>query len=610
MIIGTAGHIDHGKSVLVEALTGRRMDRLADERRRGITIELNFAPLELDGIVAGVVDVPGHEDFIRTMVAGASGIDLVLLVVAADEGLMPQSVEHLAIVEQLGLTAGIPVITKSDLVDPEWAELVAGEVADRVAASRVSFQPPIIVSARRGDGMAELRSVITALAKRVRPRLAADGFRLPIDRVFSLAGVGTVVTGTAWSGTVSAGDKVRILPGGVDGRVRSVQMYGRNAARSEPGARVAIGIAGVDRQQISRGDVLVTDELPWVVVTAVDTSLELLGSASRAIKPHTRVRVHLGTAELLARVHPRSAIEPGKKGLARLSLESRVAVRGGDRFVLRSYSPLETVGGGVIVDPCPPRRAPWPPSLGSSASHEVLLAHVARRAAGVSDEMLALLLGITSTEAKMLAEREPSVRSVQGRWVTRESVDAAARAALAIATSYQRDHPSEPGISQETLRQSLRYPAWVTSAALEELAGQRRLELREGIARTPGFRPTVPGGDDEVGRIVRLLEQAGLAPPSVAELEALVGRRDVEAILRIAAARGLAEAVERERFWAVSALNGFVTSLRAIGAGHDITPARLREALGLSRKYLIPLLEWADSRGITIRVGDVRRLKK
>ena len=253
MIIGTAGHIDHGKSALVSALTGRPLDRLMEEKRREITIELNFAPLDLGpGRIAGVVDVPGHEDFVRTMVAGASGIDLVLLVIAADEGIMPQTEEHLAILEQLEVPAGIPVITKADLVDREWLQLVISEVTERLAASPINFEPPLAVSVRNGSGIETLRARLAARATTLPPRLSSDGFRMPIDRSFSLSGVGTVVTGTTWSGGLGIGDSVVVLPAGLRARVRSLESYGHAVERSDPRARTAVGLAGPERRAVSR----------------------------------------------------------------------------------------------------------------------------------------------------------------------------------------------------------------------------------------------------------------------------------------------------------------------------------------------------------------------
>jgi selenocysteine-specific elongation factor len=278
MIVGLAGHIDHGKSSLVAALTGRSMDRLAEERRRGITIDLNFAPLELGpGRVAGMVDVPGHEDFVRTMVAGASGIDVALLVVAADEGIMPQTVEHLTILEHLGVRAGIPVVTKADLVEAEWLELVLLDVAERLGGSAVGFGPPLAVSARTGQGLPELRERLAAQTPAARP--SADLFRMPVDRAFSVAGIGTVVTGTAWSGQVAPGDMVAVLPEGITGRVRSVEMFGQSCTRSEPGARTAVGIAGLSRDAVRRGQVLVLAGDPWRPASALDVELALDGTA-------------------------------------------------------------------------------------------------------------------------------------------------------------------------------------------------------------------------------------------------------------------------------------------------------------------------------------------
>ena len=263
MIIGTAGHIDHGKSALVTALTGVAMDRLAEERRRGITIDLNIAPLDLDGSVAGVVDVPGHEDFVRTMVAGASGIDLALLVIAADEGIMPQTEEHLAILEQLGIRTVLPVVTKRDLVEQDWLELVLAEVAARGRRSSVKFDPPMAVSAVTGDGIEPLRRRLREHAQRAERRPDDDVFRIPVDRAFSVAGVGTVITGTAWSGVVAVGDRVRLLPGGVEGRVRSIESHGQALARSRPGTRIALGLAGLERTDARRGQVVVAADVPW-----------------------------------------------------------------------------------------------------------------------------------------------------------------------------------------------------------------------------------------------------------------------------------------------------------------------------------------------------------
>src|SRR6266403_2023301 len=300
-VIGTAGHIDHGKTALVKALTGVDTDRWEEEKRRGITIDLGFAPLALgDAIQASLVDVPGHEGFVRNMLAGATGIDVALLVIAADEGIMPQTEEHLAIVELLGVRRGIPVITKRDLVDGEWLDLVRGEVSTRLAASRVRWDPAVATSVVTGEGLDDLRDALRRVAGDLVERPTDDLFRLPIDRVFAVAGAGTVVTGSTWSGSVAVGDAVQLLPLGREARVRSIEVHGQKAERAVPGRRTALALVGVDKSELARGHVAVTGS-GWRATTLIDAAVELLPAARKPIASRTRVRVHLGTAEVLAR---------------------------------------------------------------------------------------------------------------------------------------------------------------------------------------------------------------------------------------------------------------------------------------------------------------------
>lgn len=611
MIIGTAGHIDHGKSALVAALTGRTMDRLVEERRRGITIDLNFAPLALPGgVTAGVVDVPGHEDFVRTMVAGASGIDLALLVIAADEGIMPQTREHLAVLEQLGVAAGIPIVTKADLVEPDWLELVVDEVAQWLAPSPVHFEPPIVVSSRTAQGLDELRRHLATHATAIPRRHGADLFRLPVDRAFSLAGVGTVVTGTAWSGRVATGDPVVLLPRGLPARVRSIESYGSSLERSEPGARTALGLGGIQRDDVRRGDWLVAADHPWQAARALDAELALERSAPRPLVARTRIRVHLGTAEIMARVQPRAPIEPGGRGLARLVLEAPVVARARDRFVLRSYSPVATIGGGRVLDPEPPRRSRlWPGGLADDLPAARFRAVLERRPLGVPASRLPVLLGLAPADASAAARADTGARQVGDLWVDLAALNETGARALAAVKAYHRSHPSDRGMPLETLRHGLRAPEAIVEEALSDLAAAGRLRLASGVAVLSGFVPRVAGGDAEIDRIVRILEEAQLSPPSVPELERQTGRRDIAAILRLAAQSGRVEAVERERWYARPALDRFTAVLAELGRERPIAPAEIRERLGISRKYMIPLLEWADAKGITERVGDERRLR-
>ncbi len=611
MIVGTAGHIDHGKSALVAALTGRAMDRLAEERRRGITIDLNFVPLELDGgRLAGVVDVPGHEDFIRTMVAGASGIDLALFVVAADEGIMPQTVEHLAVLEHLGVRAGIPVVTKADLVEADWLELVLAELSDRLALSPVAFGPPIAVSVRSGLGLEALRARLAAHAKTLAPRVGADLFRLPVDRAFSVAGVGTVVTGTAWSGRLAIGDAAQVFPSAAHGRVRSIQSHGRALRESEPGARTAFGLAGISLGDAPRGSWLVAADSPWRVTRVIDAEVGVEADADHPLVPRSRVRVHLGTAEVMARVQVRGAVGPGERQTVRLSLEQPVVARANDRFVLRSYSPVATIGGGRVLDPHPPRRRPlWPVGLNAERPAERLSALLDRRPEGLAAADLPILLGLPPSAAAAVAQADAGLRRVGERWVRDTSIRALGSAALAALKAFHRAHPAARGMPLETLRHRLHAGDPSVECAISDLAAAGRLRLDAGVAVVSGFVPRVEGGEIEMDRVVRIVEDAALSPPSLSELERLTGRRDIGAMLHLAARSGRIVAVERERYYAPAALERFAAALAELGRDRLIAPGTVRDRLGISRKYLIPLLEWADATGITERVGGGRRLR-
>ena len=611
MIIGTAGHIDHGKSSLVEALTGARMDRLREERERGITIELNFAPFALgDGRVAGVVDVPGHEDFIRTMVAGASGIDLVLLVIAADEGIKPQTREHLAIAEQLGIGRGVPVITKTDLVDPEWASLLELEVAEWLKGSPIAFERPRLVSVVSKQGIDELTSHLREVAAGIPPRNSADLFRLPVDRSFSVAGIGTVVTGTAWSGTLAPGDQVMVLPARKVARVRTVQVHGQDASGAAPGMRIALGLAGVAREEVNRGDTVVQADEPWEPSLAFDAMLSLLPDAPRVLIPRSRVRLHLGTSEIIARVYPHeSRIEPGATGMARVALESPGVARGGDAFVIRGFSPVTTLGGGRVIDPLPPRKkANWPAGLGDEAIEHRLEALIERRPHGISARQIPILLGASPSVVNDLLARSEKHAPAGDHWVQRKVVDHLARAALAAVQGFHRSRPQERGMPMAELRQTLRTAPWLSDAALARLEKDGSLVYQDGNARLPDFTPGGERGNEQVNRVVSYIRQAGLTPPSTAELVQVLGITELPAVLRLAAGNGQLEPVERDRYYAPEALDRFVATLVEIGREGSITPGQIRDRLGISRKFLIPLLEWSDARGITVRVEEGRRL--
>ncbi len=572
-VIGTAGHIDHGKTALVKALTGVDTDRWEEEKRRGITIDLGFAPLPLtDAIQASVVDVPGHEGFVRNMLAGATGIDVALLVIAADEGIMPQTEEHLAIVELLGVRRGIPVITKRDLVDAEWLELVQGEVSTRLGASRVRWEAAVATSVVTGEGLDQLRHALQRVAGDLVERPADDLFRLPIDRVFAVAGAGTVVTGSTWSGSVAVGDAVQLLPLGRAARVRSIEVHGQTAERAAPGRRTALALVGVDKSELARGHVAVTGS-GWQATKLIDVAAELLPTARRAVASRTRLRVHLGTAEVLARAVQTPAIAPGEHGLARLMLETPVVARGGDRFVLRSFSPVTTIGGGVVLDPFPPPRTRL------------------RRRRVTLEQGPAARLGVLAAvvaEASRLAE---------------------------VLRRYHEEHPLDPGMSLQALRAAVGTPAppsAVTDAVLEFGIKNGKFEVAGSVARQPRWRPALDARATDAGdKLARRLADARWQVPTVAELEREFPDSPVRALLSHFARTGTAEPIDAERYATKGALAEFRAALEAaLTELGSATPAELRDRFGLTRKYLIPLLEWADRHGVTRRAGDARVLAR
>jgi selenocysteine-specific elongation factor len=618
-VIGTAGHIDHGKTALVKALTGVDTDRWEEEKRRGITIDLGFAPLPLGADVqASVVDVPGHEGFVRNMLAGATGIDVALLVIAADEGIMPQTEEHLAIVELLGVRRGIPVITKGDLVDAEWLELVQGEVATRLAASRIRWERAVAVSALTGAGLDELRSALGRVAADLVERPAADLFRLPIDRVFAVAGAGTVVTGSTWSGGVAVGESVRLLPLGRDARVRSIEVHGESAARAVPGRRTALALVGVDKSELARGDVAVTGP-GWHATGMLDASVELLPGAHKPLASRTRVRVHLGTAEILGRVVQTRAIGPGETGQARLVLEAPLVARGGDRFVLRSFSPVTTIGGGVVLDPFPPqrsrlRRRRIVPDQTPAQRLEALV--VEAGLAGVATDTLAVRLGVAPRRVTtVIADVGDGLLVLPEMLVASAAVTAEAARLADVLRRHHKEHPIDPGMSLQALRAAVGAassppPAAVVDAVLAQGVRGRKLEIVESVARLPGWRPAfdarATGARDQVARRVA---EAKWQVPTVAELERELPNAPVRAVLAHLAREGVVEQMDQERYAAAPALAEFRAALEAtLTELGSATPAELRDRLGLTRKYLIPLLEWADRRGVTRRTGDARVL--
>jgi len=616
LVVGTAGHIDHGKTALVKALTGVDTDRLEEEKRRGITIDLGFAPLVVGDLMASVVDVPGHEGFVKNMVAGATGVDLALLVVAADEGVMPQTTEHLAILRFLGVTRGVVALTKTDLApDAAWRALVADEIREKVGAAFGRAWPVIEVSAVTGVGLDALKAALAEEGGTLAARPAADRFRMPVDRAFALPGAGTIVTGTVWSGTVAEGDRLVLLPSGLEARVRSIEVHGRPAPRALPGRRTALALVGPPHERVARGETVVSGE-GWRASRAMDVTLAMLPEAAARLKPRFRVRVNHGTAEVLARVSP-SADGGAARGIpARLLLEAPLVARAGDRFVVRSYSPVTTIGGGTVVDPWADdrglerSRGTFPDQPGSDAGLlDLLVSRRGRR--GLRRDELEVAAGLDAARfaAACDAAKVSGIVEVDGRMFA-ETVAAEVAEQLAGALErFHAEHPLEAGMPAQAWRAA----ASGAPAALVDLAEQRLADLqlvaRDGaLVRRAAWAPTLGAAAQRLrADLLGELAEADAEPPSVPELAARHPGADVAGLLRLMAREGVVVPVGKDRFYEAGALarerDRIVIAVTELVPA---TPAAIRDRLGRSRKWLIPLLEWCDAQGITVRQGDGR----
>jgi len=607
VIIGTAGHVDHGKSALVEALTGRSMDPLPDERRRGITLDLHVVPFTLDdGTLVGIVDVPGHEDLVRTMIAGAAGIDLALLVVAANEGIMPQTREHLIVLEELGIARGIPVVTKADLVDAEWLSLVLEELKGWLSSSRIEFFPPLVVSARSGQGVEDLKAAIESQHRGHRLPADDDLSRMPVDRVLSIPGAGTVLTGTVSSGRFQPGDPIQLLPSRAEGRIRSVERHGGSVGAVRRGERAAIAVAGLEAGAVHRGEVVVKPDQGWDPTEALDATVRLTSESPLTLTRGLRVRLCLGTAEVLGRIQTGGAIRPGDEGVARLLLESPLVARGGDRFVVRSYSPVRVIGGGVVLDARPPRSRKTMPAELPDSSPEARLALVAsRHPAGVPVREASVRAGVQPGELPALAARIGLIVDADVLLLPAALADSCTEA-IRLVRDYHNSHRASPGMPMETLRAALRDRGQAGLLALERLRADGALVAAGGVVALPGFESEGTADRAQRARLVEAVRQSGLTGETVPALERQTGIRNPSAALREAAEEGLVVAVERDWYLSRESLDQFKHQLARIAHHGLITPAAVREATGLSRKHLIPLLEWADRAGLTIRSEEGR----
>src|SRR5262245_1662208 len=633
LVIGTAGHIDHGKPALVHALTGQDTDRLPEERLRGISIDLGFAYYtSRTGERIGVVDVPGHERFIRNMLAGAHGIDLALFVIAADDGVMPQSEEHLDILHLLGVRRGIFVVTKTDLVEPARVAAVRDEIAVLAHGSRLEGVPVVPVSSVTGVGLAELRGAIEAEIDRGGAPPSAGPFRLPLDRAFVVRGHGVVVTGTIVAGGIDVGAPVRILPGDAVARVRGVEIHGTAVSTGHQGQRAALNLSGVDRAMVGRGKV-VCDALIPGATRRLDARVEVRRTAPQGIRNHRRVRVHLGTAEALGRVVVRGqerTLAPGAAGWAQLRLRAPVVALRGDRFILRDETGRWSLGGGEVVLPfAAPHRGS---ETDLSARLERLRGSDVAVAAGAFLDLTPAFAVDLAALSQVLALPETVVAPALVAVPAIESIASDAGGPALYTTVVKRDrlcadilsavgtaHMEEPlarGAEMESVRRGLRgeISARAFRWCVERLVSDGSLVRDDNLLHLPSHRVELGGTRAALAaQVETMITSGGFTPPDVRQLEEMTDadRRTLIDVLTLLERGGRVVRIAPDLFYAPAAVEEASRRLTAhCRENGAITAAAFRDAMGTSRKFAIGFLEWCDRTGLTLRVGDVRKLRR
>ena len=638
IILGTAGHVDHGKTSLIRALTGIETDRLKEEKERGITIELGFAYLDLPcGHRLGIVDVPGHEKFIRNMVAGAAGMDLVAFVIAADEGIMPQTIEHFEICQLLGVRDGLIVLTKKDMVEPEWLDMVTEEVHDFFTGSFLEHAPIIPVDSLSGKGIDEIVRQLNAKIQAFDFHEEFGPFRIAVDRVFSMKGFGTVITGTSLSGRIETGAEVTFYPGGLTAKIRGIQVHGQDVELVEAGHRTAINLQGIEKEQINRGDMAATPG-SMVATTLLDAEFHCLRSTRKELRNRTQVRVHLGTREIVGRILllESDSLVAGETTHIQLLLQEPVAVWPGDHYVIRSYSPITTIGGGVILNSAPRKRKrtlerdreanrSYFAALAAADSEQKLLMLVEECGAkGISADQLAARTGIFSKRLKKQLQHPVStgallvIDSESQRMLAASVAETIQRQITDLLANFHRANPLKTGLAKEELRSQLR-PAVGQKVLQVLLAGLLKKGAIEQVGgadiKLSGHTVTLQVDEQEMERkIGELYCGAGLAPPNLKEVLASFGdfpEKQIRQVIDLLLNKGALIKINEALFFHAPAIRALQDEVVAyIRREGEIDAQRFKELTGLTRKFSIPLLEYFDKIKLTIRIDDKRVLRK
>ena len=630
IVLGTAGHIDHGKTSLIKALTGIDTDRLKEEKSRGITIELGFAHLELPGgELLGIVDVPGHEKFVKNMVAGATGIDLVALVIAADEGVMPQTREHLDICELLKIQHGLIVLTKIDMVDSDWLELVREDINEYMANTFLADAPVVEVSSVTGEGLKDLIQILDQLVQKIPERDLGYFFRLPIDRVFSMKGFGTVITGTTISGKIQTGDEITIYPLGINSKIRGLQVHNREMNEIRAGLRTAVNLQGIEKAKIQRGNILASrDSLRTTYM--VDVSLDLLSSAPRKLKNRAKVRFHSGTSEIISTVVllDRDELEPGETCFAQIRLNEPTALLRDDRYVLRSYSPIRTIGGGRALNTLPRKKKRFSEAVLSEMNllfsgdlNEIIEYFVSSgRFRGVEHKELPFL---TNTGKKKLDETLKDLKAQKkiilydkerGVLIHRDFLKKAMDEILDTLIRYHKKFPLKEGLAKEELRSRTEGAdnAKLFNYLISQLVREGAVVQNKEIVHLKDHQVTLAQDQEEIRReLEKIYTKSRLQPPYFQEIkEKFPGNTGAE-VLEVMIKEGGILKVKEDLYFHRKAIDELKSELiDFLKCNGEITTPQFKEMTDASRKYTIPLIEYFDRTQITVRVGDTRVLRK
>jgi len=632
IILGTAGHIDHGKTSLIKAMTGIDTDRLKEEKERGITIELGFASLDLPGGQhLGIVDVPGHEKFIKNMVAGATGIDIVVMIIAAEEGVMPQTREHMEICTLLGVRHGLVAMTKIDLVDEEWLELALEDIRDFSQGTFLENSPILPVSSMTGQGIPELITALDKLAGDIPPRPPSSLFRLPIDRVFTMKGFGTVITGTLVSGRVKVGDTIMVYPSGITSKVRGLQVHNQSAESAEAGMRTAINFQGLDKAAVQRGEVLSSPDA-LIPSYMVDLSFHYLSSNKKPLKNRTLVRLHTGTSEVLGHLVllEQEELPPGQTTVAQIRLDSPVAIVKDDRFVIRSYSPIRTIGGGQVLNPTPQKHKRLKPDIIQGLQHltdddpEAIITYHIQEAGykGLSFSHLKIMSNLGGKQLDTILQHMLSRKTIlQTDKENRIYIHKSAFATLQQKSTeylarYHEINPLKAGMPKEELRSKFpRLPnSKLFNQVLNQMIKSNQIAQEENTVRLESHRVSLGVDQADVReKILKVYQKGGLQPPYFREVVKTLDadpKRTKEVLMHLVE-EGQIIKTKQDLYFHTQAVNDLKNRLVDFLNSHgEITTPQFKEMTGASRKYVIPLIEYFDSRNVTLRVGDSRKLRR